>query len=232
MHRDEYLRTLCRLGFPISAALAEQLDGGLAKGGSHFEIWSEGTFDDSKIGAKIHYYKKQDCDDYYILNYEACTKAPIYPFEDRKNSFKVNHGTPITLKEAFNLLQGRAILKDFLTKSLVEYSAWMELDFRERDISGNYREVKYSAKRGIDLEKAVRMYPIKELEEENGVQDLLLSLQRGDQVEVSFQKKRTIEKVFIEVNAKDKLLTIIPRKMIERMKKGKGFEDMDIDFEE
>ena len=227
MQRDEYLKTLCRLGFAINAGLAEGLDAGLAKGSNHFELPYEATFDDNKIGAKIHFSKRIDYDEYSIFKYEAWTKESSYPFEERKNGFIVNRGMGITLKEAYNLLQGRPILKDFLTTSHVAYCAWLELDFTERDISGNYREVKYPAKRGFDLERAVRMYPIKELEDENDAQDLIWSLQRGDRVEVSFQKKRKVEKIFIEVNIKKKGLKLIPRRVIDEMKNGNGYVDFD-----
>ena len=107
----------------------------------------------------------------------------------------------------------------------------MDLNFNERDLSGNYREVKYSAK-GFDLEAAVKMYPIKELSDEDSANDLIWSLQRGDRVEVTFQKKRVVEKMFIEVNIKKKILTIIPPTAIETMKNSKGFKDFDFDNED
>ncbi|WP_431217162.1 hypothetical protein ACQ86N_23050 [Puia sp. P3] len=209
MHRDEYLKTLCGLGFPLSPVLVDGLDVGLASGNNHFEIYSEATFDNNKMGAQIHLYKLPESDEYSISKYEASTKSAVYPFEERKNGFAVIRRKAVTFKEAYNLLQGRPILKDFLTPSQVSYSAWMDLNLTERDISGNYREVKYSVK-GFDLETAVKMYPIKELQEEDSANDLIGSLQRGDRVEVSFLKKRTVEKMFIEVNIKMKLLTIIP----------------------
>jgi hypothetical protein len=232
MQRDQYLKKLCGLGFTINAALAEGLDAGLTTGSNHFDLPYEGTFDDNKIGAKIHFSKKMDPDEYAIFKYEAWTRESSYPFEERKNGFVLNHGIGVTLKEAYNLLQGRPILRDFITTSQVAYCAWMELDFSERDISGNYRELKYSAKRGFDLEKAVRMYPIKELEDENSTQNLIWSLQRGDRVEVSFQKKRKDEKVFIEVNIKEKGLKIIPLRVIDNMKKDAESGYVDFDAEE
>jgi hypothetical protein len=230
MQRDQYLKTLCGLGFTINAVLAEGLDAGLATGSNHFDLPYEGTFDDNKIGAKIHFSKKMDLDEYAIFKYEAWTRESSYPFEERKNGFVLNHGMGVTLKEAYNLLQGRPILRDFITTSRVPFCAWMELDFTERDISGNYREVKYSAKNGFDLERVVRMYPIKDLEDENDTHNLIWSLQRGDRIGVTFQKKRKVEKVFIEVNIKTKGLKLIPWKVIDDMKKGEeklGHRDYD-----
>ncbi len=228
MHRDEYLKTLCRLGFPLSPTLAADLDVGIASRENHFEVYSEAIFENNKIGAQIHFYRVPGTDDYSISKYDALTKALTYPFEDRKNGFLIIRGKGVTFKEGYNLLQGRPILRDFLAPSQVSYSAWMDLNFRERDLSGNYREVKYSLK-GFDLMAAVKMYPIKELLDEDSANDLIWSLQRGDRVEVTFQKKRVVEKMFIEVNIKKKLLTIIPPNAIETMKTDKGFKDMDFD---
>jgi len=231
MHRDEYLKTLCGLGFPLSFALVDGLDAGIASGENHFEVYSEAIFENNKMGAQIHFCRVPETNDYIISKYDALTKAPIYPFEDRKNGFLIIRGTGVTFKEAYNLLQGRPILRDFLTPSTGSYSAWMDLNFNERDLSGSYREVKYSVK-GFDLEAAVKMYPIKELSDEDSANDLIWSLQRGDRVEVTFQKKRVVEKMFIEVNIKKKILTIIPPTAIETMKNSKGFKDFDFDNED
>lgn len=228
MHRDEYLKTLIGLGFPLSPTLVDGLDAGIASGNNHFEIYSEAIFDNNKMEAQIHFYKLPESGEYSISKYEASTKATLYPFEERKNGFMIIRGKGVAFKEAYNLLQGRPILKDFLAPSQVSYSAWMDLNLNERDVSGNYREVKYSVK-GFDLEAAVKMYPIKELLDEDSANDLIWSLQRGDRAEVTFKKKRIEEKMFIEVNIKKKLLTIIPPSAIEMMKYSKGFRD--IDFE-
>lgn len=222
---------LCELRFPLTPAMIESLDSGLASGNQSFELYWEGIYQINKASAKIYFYKKIESDEYVALRYDASTQASTYPFEERKNSFILKDGKGITFREAYNLLQGRPIFKDFLTNSQVSYSAWLQLDFSARDISGNYVEVKYPGRPRFDLDKAVRMYPILELEDENDANELIWSLQRGDRVKVSFRKRRKIEKVLIEVNVKEKLLTIIPMHVLDVKKIGKNNSDEDMESE-
>src|ERR1044071_10399868 len=83
-----------------------------------------------------------------------------------KQTFYINKGNNITLKEAYNLMNGRAINKDLTNKEGQVYNAWVQMDFKETDKNGNYQLKHYHQNYGFDLEKELTKYSIKELENE------------------------------------------------------------------
>jgi len=53
--------------------------------------------------------------------------------EKLDQTFYINKGKGITSKEAFNLLDGRAVHKDLVTKENQPYKAWLQLDLGNKD---------------------------------------------------------------------------------------------------
>ena len=49
-----------------------------------------------------------------------------------EQTFYLNKGKGVTAKEAYNLLEGRAVHKELTTKAGEPYKAWIQLDFENK----------------------------------------------------------------------------------------------------
>ncbi|MGF7230904.1 hypothetical protein, partial [Arachidicoccus sp.] len=119
-----------------------------------------------------------------------------------KQSFYVDKGNTITLKEAYNLLAGRAINKDLISKEGASYNAWMQLNFKQTNESGNYQMEKFYRQYGYDLKIALAKYPIKELAHAEDAAPLIASLKKGNRQSVTFMQEGKEIRHFIEANPK------------------------------
>src|SRR5882672_1512693 len=123
-------------------------------------------------------------------------------------TFYIFKGTGITLKEAFNLLQGRAVNKNLTNLDGEKYNAWIQLDFGTRTSGNNYRVRQFRAQYGYDLEKILYTYPIRELQEDELKANLIRSLKKGNIHPVTFAKTNKIEKMYIEACPQFKTISI------------------------
>jgi len=130
------------------------------------------------------------------------------PETDRTQTFYISKGTGITLKEAFNLLQGRAVNKDLTNVEGEKYNAWLQLNFEEIDINHNYKVRQFSKQYGYDLEKVLEKYPIRELQLEESKILLFKALKRGNLQPVHFLKANKAEKMFVEACPQFKTINI------------------------
>ena len=85
-------------------------------------------------------------------------------------------GKGVTGKEAFNLLDGRSVHKDLVTKEGQPYKAWMKLDFDKKDKNNNFEVKQFHEKYGFDLKAAVEKFPITDLKEVDKEKALMQSL--------------------------------------------------------
>ncbi|XHR94314.1 hypothetical protein ACFJIV_29190 [Mucilaginibacter sp. UC70_90] len=85
----------------------------------------------------------------------------------------------ITMKEAFNMLEGRFAFKDYVNKEGAKYSAWTGLDFKDTDQQGNYLLRKFPE---YDLRAKLSEYHVKAVREGNGEGEraLMESLYKGN----------------------------------------------------
>ncbi|GAA4729040.1 hypothetical protein [Flavisolibacter ginsenosidimutans] len=130
-----------------------------------------------------------------------------------KQTFFIGKANNITLKEAYNLMSGRAVNKDLLNKEGQAYNAWVQMNFKETDKSGNYLLKQYHQNYGFDLAKELAKHPIKELADEKEKYRLLESLQKGNRQMVTLLKEGTEQKMFIEANPRFKSLNVYDTSM-------------------
>jgi hypothetical protein len=86
--------------------------------------------------------------------------------ETVSQTFYLNKGSGFTVKEAYNLLNGRAVNKELTTSEGQNYTAWTQLDFTDKEVNGNYRMKQFHQNYGVDLITTVARLPIKELQNE------------------------------------------------------------------
>ncbi len=163
-----------------------------------------GTSDD--VNATLYFKRGADSDMYFfnrynlqLLNKDGDEKA--------KQMFYINKGSSVTLKEGYNLLEGRAVHKTLTSRDNEKYGAWLQLDFKNVSPSGNYEFKKLHDNYGYKLETTLAKYPIKELSDEKSKQDLMKSLEKGNLQSVTIKDGDKEERIFIAANPEYKTLT-------------------------
>jgi hypothetical protein len=119
----------------------------------------------------------------------------------------------MTNKEAFNLLNGRAVYKDLTTKEGEKYKAWVQLDLSQKEENGNYKMNRYHENYGYDLNTAVARLPIKDLTDPKVREDLTRSLEKGNLQAVKMDVKGMEEKYFIKANPQYKDIAVFDSSM-------------------
>ena len=127
--------------------------------------------------------------------------------------FYINKGSSITMKEAYNLMEGRSVNKDLTNKEGQVYNAWVQMDFKDADANGNFKLNHYHQNYGYDLESAVSKYPIKELGNPKFKDDLMDSIKKGNRQSVTFLNEGKEEKHFIEANPQFKTINVYDANM-------------------
>jgi len=149
----------------------------------------------NKCEASANIKKNDTKDDYYFNSYDVMVKKegmePIQqrvyverPQQDKAGDW-VN--STITLKEAYNMMDidqngnGRAVLKDFLTKDNERYQAWIKFDFTTKDANGNYPLVKTPT---FDLAAKLSDSNIKDIQQPEVLARIKASLEKGNETNV------------------------------------------------
>lgn len=199
-----YLKdTLKYLGFGegLHASLQEQLK----EGAKAFQLGHSAEFGDKRIEATLS-FRKSDTSDMYFLNKWTGTVGEYEAA--RSHTFYVNKGHGVTLKEGFNLLEGRAVHKELTDKEGQTYKAWLQLDGKEKDAAGNYKVNQFHEKYGFDLQQKLETLPIKQLADPELKEGLLKSLQKGNMQTVTFEKNGQTDQLFVAANPRFKAISV------------------------
>ncbi|HEX8333919.1 MAG TPA: hypothetical protein VF622_14970 [Segetibacter sp.] len=217
----EYLKDQVKFtGF--GDALENELKEKLQNSSPEFRISHEATFGNDTTKAVLHFKKSEHTELYFFNSYNVSLKqGQCSNVVDQ--TFYVNKGNNITLKEAYNLMNGRAVNKNLTNKEGQMYNAWVQLDFKETDQNGNYRMKQYHQNYGFDLEKVLTNLPIKELSNGQEKSRLIDSLNKGNRQSVTFYENGGEHKQFIEANPQFKSVSVYDasmQRMITKQAKG------------
>ena len=159
-------------------ALNAELENNIKNGVPEFTLNHAAEFNNRKIEANLYFKRGEQNEMYFFNKYDAkLNKADGTGLEQ---TFYMDKGKGFTLKEALNLLEGRAVNKDMVNKEGEEYNVWVKVDFSKKNDHGNYEVKRYHENFGYDLEKALAKHPIKELQDQTQTEDLLRSLKKGN----------------------------------------------------
>jgi len=212
----EYLLTQLKYtGFKdsLNDDLKKQMQNGVAE----FSLQYQTQFGQDTAKAALQFRKSKESDMYFFNNYQlevACgnNTAPV------KQTFYIsNKEDNVTLKEAFNLLEGRAVHKELTPKEGEKYNAWVQLDFKQTDDKGNYHRKTFHQNYGYDLAETLAKLPIKELGNEEDKRMLMQSLERGNRQSVTYMAGDDERKIFIEAVPQFKSLNMYDMNM-QRLK--------------
>ncbi len=177
-----------------------------------FTINLQTTFGKDDVRATLHFKRSEQSDMVFFNKYHLQLKKE----NDEKGlqqAFYVNKGNTITLKEGYNLLDGRAVYKTLTNQQNEKYNAWLKLDLNKPSESGNYKMQYYHQNYGFDLEKTLAKYPIQELSNEKFKESLIKSLQKGNLQSATFLINGKEEKMYITPNLSFQSLNAYDSKM-------------------
>ncbi len=184
----------------------------MEKQSPEFKIIHKAKFGNEDVVAALHFKKSEQSDMYFFNRYEVAIE-PEQSTDTMEQTFYINKGNSITLKEAFNLMNGRAVNKDLSNKEGEVYNAWMQMDFKQTDNNGNYKMKQFHQNYGYDLDSVLAKHPIKELTSEQDKTRLIESLQKGNCQSVTFIHAGSEQKQFIEANPQFKTINIYDSNM-------------------
>jgi len=207
----EYLRDQVKYtGF--GETLEADLKKAIEQGQPEFRLKHQANYGNDQVFAELHFSKSKQSDMYFFNSYNVALQKGNNT-DAMEHTFYINKGNNITLKEAYNLMEGRSVNKDLTNKEGQVYNAWLQMDFKETDNNGNYKLKQFHQNYGYDLEAAVSKYPIKELGHEEYKGNLLDSLKKGNLQSATFQKDGSEEKHYIEANPRFKTINVYDSNM-------------------
>jgi hypothetical protein len=200
--------------------LKTDLEKNLNEGKSDFQLHYKAEINKKPFEATLNFRKSDTSDMYFFNNYHASLEKG--KDEKPEQTFYLNKGKGVTGKEAFNLLDGRSVHKDLVTKEGQPYKAWMRLDFENKTKNNNFEVKQFHENYGFDLKGAIEKFPITDLKEADKEKALMQSLQKGNVQSVTIEKDGSSHKMFIEadpqfkkVNLYDANMKLVAKESIE-----------------
>ena len=182
------------------------LENGMKEGKPEFNLKLNEKMFQGNMEVNLHFKQSPSSDMYFFDSYEArLTKDNGH---DMSQSFYLNNGKGVTYKEAYNLLDGRSVLKDLTNKEGEKYSAWVKLDFSKNTGNNHFETRQFHAEKyGFNLASELSKLDIVKLPEEKEKQ-LLQSLQKGNRQAINFMKDGKEIPMFIEANPQFKVINV------------------------
>jgi hypothetical protein len=178
----------------------------MSEGKNDFTLAYVNHFGNKDFKATLNFRKSDTTDMYFFNNYRATLEKSNGDKVDQ--TFYLNKGKGITVKEAFNLLDGRAVHKELLNKEGESYKAWLQLDFGNKDKHDNFEVKQYHENYGYDLKAAVSRYAIAELNDPEKAKVLYQSLEKGNVQAVTIEKDGNSQRMFLEADPQFKKVTL------------------------
>lgn len=201
----EYLKdNLKYMGF--GDGLAEALRGQMAKGEPGFQLQFETEGAGKAFVAVLNFRKSENTDMYFFNSYHATLGRSDGEIVDQ--AFYLNKGKGVTGKEAFNLLEGRAVYKELTNKEGAKYHAWLQLDLGKKDKNGNHEVKQFHDAYGYDLKATLERLTIRDLKEPDLADALLQSLKKGNLQSVAMERDGGIVRMFVEANPQYKTVNL------------------------
>ena len=223
----EYLKERMQyLGF--GDKLNANLEKNIAAEKDQFNLSVQGEF--NKNGKKeiveytVDFTKSKQADMYFANNYKATLKNDD-PEKEKSQVFYLNKGNGVTAKEAYNMLEGRAVHKKLTNRENEPYEAWLQLNFAQKDDKGSHKIQQYHSNWGYDLQKALEKHPVKALADPEKKDQLIKSLEKGNLVQVTYNRSEKDEKMFLEANPKERNITLYDGDMRKQFQGIKEFKE-------
>lgn len=168
--------------------LDNQLKEQISKQSPEFQLRHQTKFGQDEVNSTLHFSRSKESDLYFFNKFEIEVNKPGEK-QSLKQTYYIGKENNLTLKERYNLLEGRAVFKEFNRLEQVgtgtdakwqatdqTYKAWVELNFKNTDDQGNF----LSRKLFWEHDKALDRFPVKELADNYERSRLIASLEKGN----------------------------------------------------
>jgi hypothetical protein len=189
----------------------EALERHLTQGKEAFQLTFGTEINKKTFEATLNFRKSDNSDMYFFNSYQASLERSNGDKIDQ--TFYLNKGKGVTVKEAYNLLDGRSVFKELANKEGQAYKAWIQLDFNNKDKNNNNEVKQYHENYGYDLKAAVSKFAISDLNEVEKEKALMQSLQKGNIQSVTVEKDGSVHKIFMEANPHYKTVNLYDGQM-------------------
>lgn len=208
----EFLKkSLLNLGF--GDKLNAELDKAISAKTPEFKLGLQHEFNQKTIDYTLHFKAGDNQEMYFFNKYDATIKHKDDPAKNIDQTFFINKGSGITAKEAFNLMEGRAVNKQLYNLEGQKYQAWLTLDDKNLTENGNKKIKHYHENYGFDLEKVITGKGIKELDNPKAKEELMYSLKKGNVQQVTVGGEDGDKKYFIAANPQFKTVDLFDHQM-------------------
>lgn len=191
--------------------LKNELERNMGEGKADFQLHYKADINKKPFEATLNFRKSDSTDMYFFNNYHASLEKNNG--EKAEQTFYINKGKGVTSKEAYNLLDGRAVHKDLVTKEGQPYKAWIQLDTINKDKNNNFEIKHYHENYGFDLKATVGKFVLAELKDTEKEKSLMASLQKGNVQSVTIERDGVSHKMFIEADPQFKKVNLFDSDM-------------------
>ncbi|MGY3211895.1 hypothetical protein [Mucilaginibacter sp. HD30] len=186
-------KQLLNLGFGEKAN--EELEKNMQAGKKEFTLTTEQEYNKQPVDYILHYKAGDQNDRYFFNKYDASLRD-----QEMQQTFYINKGSGITAKEAYNLMEGRAVHKELENLEGQKYNAWIVLDKENKTENGNYKLRPFTDGWNYKPERAIDKLDIVGINEEGAREKLLKSLEKGNRHQVTAMKDGKEVKLYLEAN--------------------------------
>ena len=206
----EFLKkSLLNLGF--SDKVNKELEQQISKQTPEFILNARHEFNQKPVDYQLYFKAGENEGMYFFNKYDATLNKGKE--QEINQTFYINKGNGITAKEAFNLMEGRAVHKQLYNLEGQKYQAWLTLDDKNLTENGNKKIKHYHENYGYDLEKVIAGKGIKELEDPKAKEELMYSLKKGNVQQISIGGEDGDKKYFIAANPQFKTIDLYDHQM-------------------
>jgi hypothetical protein len=186
-------KQLLNLGF--GEKLNEDLEKNIKSGKKEFSLITDQEYNKQPVDYALHYKAGEQNEMYFFNKYDASLRE-----KDMQQTFYINKGSGITAKEAYNLMEGRAVHKQLENLEGEKYNAWIIIDKENKTENGNYKLRPFTDGWNYKPERAIDKLDIVGINEEGARDKLMKSLEKGNRHQVTAMKDGKEVKLFLEAN--------------------------------
>jgi hypothetical protein len=206
---DFLKKSLLNLGFGEQANVA--LEKNIHEKVPEFTLAAQHDFNQQKVDYTLHFKGGENLDNYFFNKFD--TTLHKGKEKEQNQTFYINKGNGVTAKEAFNLMEGRAVYKQLYNKEGEGYHAWLQLDDKNLTQNGNKEIKRFNENYGFDLESVLKDKGIKELTTPEGTENLFRSLKKGNTQQITVERNGEEKKYFIAASPQFKTVDLYDHQM-------------------
>ncbi|MBS1519839.1 MAG: hypothetical protein JST50_02490 [Bacteroidetes bacterium] len=186
-------KQLLNLGF--GEKLNEELEKNIKSGKKEFTLIADREYNKQNVDYILHYKAGDQNDMYFFNKYDASLRG-----KEMQQTFYINKGSGVTAKEAYNLMEGRAVHKQLENLEGEKYHAWIVIDKENKTENGNYKLRPFTEGWNYKPERAIDKLAIVGIDEQGAREKLMKSLEKGNRHQVTAMKDGKEVKLFLEAN--------------------------------